>query len=58
METAFNVRGEPIVGTPREAFRCFMGTDMDILAIGNYVMRKSEQDPRLQQDYRDMFEPD
>lgn len=56
--TSFNVRGEPIVCTPEDAFRCFMGTELDVLAVGNYVMMKSEQDPALKLDYRDAFEAD
>lgn len=58
VNTSFNVRGEPIVCTPEDAFKCFMGTDMDTLVIGNVVLRKSEQDPRLQEDYKDKFELD
>jgi carbamoyltransferase len=51
VNTSFNVRGEPIVHTPEDAFRCFMGTDMDMLVIGNAVLHKAAQDPALQQDY-------
>jgi carbamoyltransferase len=58
VNTSFNVRGEPIVGTPEDAFRCFMGTDIEILAIGNCVLRKEDQDPRLKLDYKDLFTPD
>ncbi len=58
VNTSFNVRGEPIVSTPEDAFRCFMGTDMDALAIGNCLLAKSEQDPALEGDYRDAFAPD
>jgi carbamoyltransferase len=58
VNTSFNVRGEPIVGTPEDAFRCFMGTDIDMLAIGNCLMRKGEQDPALKQNYERKFEPD
>ena len=47
VNTSFNVRGEPIVCTPADAFRCFMGTDLDGLAVGNCYLRKSEQDPSL-----------
>ena len=47
VNTSFNVRGEPIVGTPEDAFRCFMGTELDTLAIGNVYMSKPEQDPAL-----------
>ena len=55
VNTSFNVRGEPIVSTPEDAFRCFMGCDLDLLAVGNCTMKKSEQDPALAQDYKDAF---
>jgi carbamoyltransferase len=55
VNTSFNVRGEPIVCTPEDAFRCFMGTDIDLLAVGNCVLRKDEQNPALKQDYKDAF---
>jgi carbamoyltransferase len=58
VNTSFNVRGEPIVATPEDAFRCFMGTDLDALAIGNCFLRKTAQDPALKQDYTDAFAPD
>jgi carbamoyltransferase len=58
VNTSFNIRGEPIVCTPEEAFRCFMGTDIEMLAVGNCVLRKDEQDQSLKQDYRDSFELD
>jgi carbamoyltransferase len=45
VNTSFNVRGEPIVCTPEDAFRCFMGTEMDTLAVGNCLLRKEDQDP-------------
>ncbi|MEO5587437.1 MAG: carbamoyltransferase [Novosphingobium sp.] len=51
VNTSFNVRGEPIVCTPEDAFRCFMGTDLDLLAIGNCVLRKADQDEALRHDY-------
>ena len=47
INTSFNVRGEPIVCTPLDAYRCFMGTDMDILVIENFVLVKNEQDNSL-----------
>jgi carbamoyltransferase len=56
--TSFNVRGEPIVCTPEDAFRCFMGTEMDILVVGNQVLRKQDQDASLRLDYTDEFELD
>ena len=58
VNTSFNVRGEPIVCTPEDAFRCFMGTEIEALAIGNCFLRKTEQDPALKQNYEDKFELD
>ncbi len=58
VNTSFNVRGEPIVCTPTDAFHCFMGTYLDCLAIGNCFLRKTEQDPSLKREYADSFEPD
>ncbi|TMJ01355.1 MAG: hypothetical protein E6G97_15825 [Alphaproteobacteria bacterium] len=58
VNTSFNVRGEPIVCTPEDAFRCFMGTDIDVLAIGNCLLRKTDQDPALKQNYEHAFELD
>jgi len=58
VNTSFNVRGEPIVCTPEDAFRCFMGTELDILAVGNCVMRKADQDSALQLDYKNAFDLD
>lgn len=55
VNTSFNVRGEPIVGTPEDAFRCFMGTDLDALAIGNLYLVKEEQDMSLKRDYKGAF---
>ena len=58
VNTSFNVRGEPIVCTPEDAFRCFMGTDIEILAIGNCFLKKESQDPGLKLDYKNAFELD
>ena len=61
VNTSFNVRGEPIVCTPDDAFRCFLGTDIDCLAIGDCFLRKEEQDPALvarARAHADAFEPD
>ena len=58
VNTSFNVRGEPIVCTPQDAFGCFMGTEMDALAIGDCFLLKEEQDPALARDYKDLFKPD
>ena len=44
VNTSFNVRGEPIVCTPEDAFRCFMGNELDLLVVGNCVLKKAEQD--------------
>jgi carbamoyltransferase len=58
VNTSFNVRGEPIVCTPEDAFRCFMGNELDLLVVGNCVLRKSEQNAALKQDYSSAFELD
>lgn len=55
VNTSFNIRGEPIVCTPEDAWRCLMGTELDMLVIGNCVVRKGEQDPSLRSDYRAEF---
>jgi carbamoyltransferase len=53
-----HVRGEPIVCTPEDAFRCFMGNELDLLVVGRCMLYKSEQDTRLRRDYSSAFEPD
>ena len=58
VNTSFNVRGEPIVCTPEDAFRCFMGTEIEALAIGNCFLRKEAQNPDLRRDYMEAFERD
>lgn len=58
VNTSFNVRGEPIVGSPEDAFRCFMGTEIERLAIGNCWLRKELQDPALAEKYETKFELD
>jgi carbamoyltransferase len=58
VNTSFNVRGEPIVCTPEDAFRCFMGTELELLAIGDCLVRKHEQAPALKQNYQEKFELD
>ena len=55
VNTSFNVRGEPIVCTPEDAFRCFMGTEIEALAVGNCWLRKEDQDPALKQNYETQF---
>jgi carbamoyltransferase len=58
VNTSFNVRGEPIVCTPEDAFYCFMGTEAEMLVVGNVVLLKEQQDPSLKRDYKDAFELD
>jgi len=58
VNTSFNVRGEPIVNTPTDAFNCFMGTDLDYLVIGDCILDKSKQNPNLKKDYTKQFELD
>lgn len=58
VNTSFNVRGEPIVCAPEDAFRCFMGTEIEALAIGNCFLRKEEQDSSLRLNYESAFSPD
>jgi carbamoyltransferase len=58
VNTSFNVRGEPIVCTPEDSFRCFMGTEIEVLAVENCFMDKAEQDPALEQRYETRFVPD
>ncbi len=58
VNTSFNVRGEPIVCTPEDAFRCFMGTEVEMLVIGNCRLDKDEQDAELELDYKEAFELD
>jgi carbamoyltransferase len=58
VNTSFNVRGEPIVCTPEDAFRCFMGTEIEVLAAGNCLLKKEDQNPSLKLDYKDAFELD
>ena len=58
VNTSFNVRGEPIVCSPTDAFKCFMATGLDVLAIGNFLMYKEEQDQLLKEDYLKKYELD
>jgi carbamoyltransferase len=58
VNTSFNVRGEPIACTPEDAFRCFMGSEIEVLVAGDCFLRKEQQDPALKLDYRDRFDPD
>ena len=58
VNTSFNVRGEPIVNTPEDAFNCFMGTKLDKLVIGNFILEKDKQDKNLMKDYSNKFNLD
>jgi carbamoyltransferase len=58
VNTSFNVRGEPIVSTPEDAFRCFMGTEIEILVVGNCVLQKEKQNQKLVKDYKNLYELD
>ena len=58
VNTSFNVRGEPIVNSPTDAFNCFMGTELDYLVIGNSILDKNDQDLKLKKDYSEEFELD
>ncbi len=58
VNTSFNIRGEPIVNTPTDAYKCFMGTDLDILVLGNFYLEKKYQDRKLQSNYSENFEID
>jgi carbamoyltransferase len=58
INTSFNVRSEPIVCTPEDAFRCFMGNEIELLVVGNCMLQKKQQNPALKIDYKDEFEPD
>lgn len=55
VNTSFNVRGEPIVESPKDAFRCFMGTELDLLVVGNCFLEKVTQNPDLKLNYKDQF---
>ena len=54
----YNARGEPIVCSPEDAFKCFMGTELDFLVIGNCIIRKEQQDKSLAQNYKERYELD
>ena len=58
VNTSFNVRGEPIICTPTDAFNCFMGTEMDMLVIENYLLYKEQQDELLKENYKERYEMD
>jgi carbamoyltransferase len=58
VNTSFNVRGEPIICSPEDAFRCFMGTELDVLVVGNALLNKTDQASALNDDYRARYELD
>ena len=58
VNTSFNVRGEPIVCTPSDAFNCFMGTDLDLLVCNNFILKKNVQNQSLIKDYKNKYELD
>ncbi len=58
LNTSFNVRGEPIVCSPTDAFNCFMGTELDLLAVGNFILLKEDQDQSLKKNYEKRYELD
>ncbi len=58
VNTSFNVRGEPIVASPKDAFMCFMGTELDYLVIGNFILDKKLQNPNLKEDYKNKYKLD
>ena len=58
VNTSFNVRGEPIICSPTDAFKCFMGTELDVLAVGNYVLHKEQQEEALKENYEQRYELD
>ena len=58
VNTSFNVRGEPIICSPTDAYRCFMGTELDVLVVGNYLLKKDEQNINLMKSYKASYELD
>ena len=58
VNTSFNIRGEPIVCTPTDAFKCFMGTELDILVIDKFILKKEEQKPSKLNIFKDSYELD
>ena len=58
INTSFNVRGEPIVNSPTDAFNCFMGTELDYLVIGNCILDKSKQNTNLKKNNKQKFKFD
>ena len=58
VNTSFNVRGEPIICSPTDAFKCFMGNELDVLAVGNFLLVKEQQDESLKENYEERYELD
>ena len=58
VNTSFNIRGEPIVCTPTDAYKCFMGTELDVLAIGNFLLHKKDQKQSAKKNYKDLYDLD
>ena len=58
INTSFNIRGEPIVCTPTDAYKCFMGTELDVLVVGDYILLKEEQKMNSKLNYQDKYELD
>ena len=58
VNSSLNVRVEPIVCSPKDAFKCTMGTELDLLVVGNCIHRKEQQDKSLTEDYKEKYEPD
>ena len=58
VNTSFNIRGEPIICTPTDAFKCFMGTELDVLAVGNFLLYKKDQDNSNKKNYQNYYELD
>ena len=58
VNTSFNVRGEPIICSPSDAYKCFMGSDLDVLAIGNYILFKDQQNEKYRENYAENYELD
>ena len=58
VNTSFNIRGQPIVNTPEDAFNCFMGTGLDILVIGNLILKKDDQNVKFNKNFKEEFDPD
>ena len=58
VNTSFNIRGEPIVCSVKDAFNCFMGTNLDILVINNFILKKDDQEDNLKKDYKNKYELD